>query len=60
MFPLLFFFCVVAIKVFKKTTPNGKLNILVLSYLPVIRSKTYRGYVKPRIIPNAIYNVIFM
>jgi hypothetical protein len=26
----------------------------------VIRSKTYRGYVKPRIIPNAIYNVIFV
>jgi hypothetical protein len=23
-------------------------------------SKTYRGYVKPRIIPNAIYNVIFV
>jgi hypothetical protein len=29
-------------------------------YPRVIRSKTYRGYVKPRIIPNAIYNVIFM
>jgi len=26
MFPLLFLFCVVAIKVFKKTAPNGKLN----------------------------------
>jgi hypothetical protein len=26
----------------------------------VIRSKTYRGYVKPRIIPKAIYNVIFV
>jgi hypothetical protein len=26
----------------------------------VIRSKTYRGYVKKRIIPNAIYNVIFV
>jgi hypothetical protein len=25
-----------------------------------ICSKTYRGYVKPRIIPNAIYNVIFV
>jgi hypothetical protein len=24
------------------------------------RSKIYRGYVKPRIIPNAIYNVIFV
>jgi len=27
-------------------------------YPPVIRSKTYRGYRKQRIIPNAIYNVI--
>jgi hypothetical protein len=26
----------------------------------IIRSKTYRGYVKPRIISNAIYNTIFM
>jgi hypothetical protein len=26
----------------------------------VIRSKTYRGYVKLRIIPKAIYKVIFM
>jgi hypothetical protein len=24
------------------------------------RSKTYRGYVKPWTIPNAIYNVIFV
>jgi len=29
-------------------------------YSRVIRFKTYRGYVKPRIIPNAIYNVIFL
>jgi len=29
-------------------------------YPRVIRSKTYRGYVKPRIIPNVIYYVIFM
>jgi hypothetical protein len=29
-------------------------------YPRVIRSKTYRGYVKPRIIPNAIYIVIFV
>jgi hypothetical protein len=31
-------------------------------YSGVIRSKTYRGYVKPRIIPNATYeyNVIFV
>jgi hypothetical protein len=26
----------------------------------VIHSKAYRGYVKPRIIPNAIYNVTFV
>jgi len=26
----------------------------------VICSKTYHGYMKPGIIPNAIYNVIFM
>jgi hypothetical protein len=29
-------------------------------YLRVIRSKTYRGYVKPWIIPKAIYSVIFV
>ena len=29
-------------------------------YSRVIRCKTYRGYVKPRIIPHAIYNVIFV
>jgi hypothetical protein len=29
-------------------------------YPLVIRSKTYRGYVKPRVIPDAIYNVIFV
>jgi hypothetical protein len=29
-------------------------------YSRVIHSKTYRDYVKPRIIPNAIYNVIFV
>ena len=28
-----------------------------LPYPRVIRSKTYRGYGKPRIIPNAIYRV---
>jgi hypothetical protein len=33
---------------------------VVPPYPQVIRSKTYRGYVKPRIIPNAIYNVIFV
>jgi hypothetical protein len=29
-------------------------------YPQVICSKTYFGYQKPQIIPNAIYNVIFM
>jgi hypothetical protein len=29
-------------------------------YPRVIRSKTYRGYVKPWIIQKAIYNVIFV
>ena len=29
-----------------------------LPYPRVIRSKTYRGYLKRRIIPNPIYNVI--
>jgi hypothetical protein len=29
-------------------------------YPRVIRSKTYRSYVKPQITPNAIYNVIFV
>jgi hypothetical protein len=35
-------------------------NTVVFTYPLVIRSKTYRGYVKPRVIPNAIYNVIFV
>jgi hypothetical protein len=35
-------------------------NIPQYSRAPVILSKTYSGYVKPRIIPNAIYNVIFV
>jgi hypothetical protein len=34
--------------------------IVVSLYPRVIRSKTYRGYLKPRIIPNALYNVIFV
>jgi hypothetical protein len=34
------------------------MNTRVPPYARVIRSKTYRGYVKPRI-ANAIYNVIF-
>jgi hypothetical protein len=29
-------------------------------YSRVMRSKNYRGYMKPQIIPNAIYNVIFV
>jgi hypothetical protein len=29
-------------------------------YSRVTHSKTYRGYVKSRIIPNATYNVIFV
>jgi len=35
------------------------LKYRLTNYPRVIRSKTYRGYVKPRIKPNAIYNVIF-
>jgi hypothetical protein len=35
-------------------------NTVVPPYPRVIRFKTYRGYVKQRIIPNAIYNVIFV
>jgi hypothetical protein len=34
--------------------------IVLPPYPWVIRSMTYRGYVKPQIIPNAIYNVIFV
>jgi hypothetical protein len=37
-----------------------ELYTVVPPYLRVIRSKTYCGYVKPWIIPNAIYNMIFM
>jgi hypothetical protein len=29
-------------------------------YPRVIRSKTYRGHVTPRIIPNAVHNVTFV
>jgi hypothetical protein len=32
----------------------------VPQYLWVIRSKTYRGYMKPQIIPSAIHNVIYV
>jgi hypothetical protein len=35
-------------------------NTGVPLYQQVIHSKTYRSYVKPQIIPNAIYNMIFM
>jgi hypothetical protein len=45
----------------KKSAP---LNVLqstgVPLYAHVICSKTYHSYVKPQIIPNAIYNIIFM
>jgi hypothetical protein len=41
-------------------SPNLIWNTVVPSYLWVICSKTYRGYVKPRIISNAINNVIFV
>jgi hypothetical protein len=37
-----------------------QLSTGVPPYPPVIRSKTYRVYVKPRIMQNAIYNVIFV
>jgi hypothetical protein len=33
---------------------------VVPPYLRVIRFKTYRGYEKLWIIPNAMYNVIFV
>jgi hypothetical protein len=39
-------------------TVNSYINMP--PYLWVIRSKSYRGYVKPRIIPNAIFKVIFV
>jgi hypothetical protein len=35
-------------------------NTVVPPYPQVIHSKTYCGYVKPEIIPNAIRNVIFV
>jgi hypothetical protein len=35
-------------------------STVVLPCPRVIRSKTYRGYVKPRIIQNVTYNVIFV
>jgi hypothetical protein len=35
-------------------------DTVVPPYSRVIRSKTYCGYVKLRIVPNAIYNVIFV
>jgi hypothetical protein len=39
---------------------NSLQNKVVPPYPRVTCSKTYHGYVKPRIIPNAIYNVIFV
>jgi hypothetical protein len=46
----------------KKSQTHGvtSQNTAVPPYPRVIRSKTYRGYVKPRIILNAIHNVIFL
>jgi hypothetical protein len=38
----------------------GVYRTVVSLYPPVIRSKTYRGYVKPGIILNAIYNAIYV
>jgi hypothetical protein len=40
--------------------PYMYVNTVVPPYPRVILPKTYRGYVKPWIIPNAIYNVIFV
>jgi len=37
---------------------HGFVNTGGPPYPRVIGSKTYRSYVKPRIIPNAIYNVL--
>jgi hypothetical protein len=55
---------------FTMSMMHGQINIrfvgsrfvcrVVPPYLRVICTKTYRSYVKPRIIPNAIYNVIFV
>jgi hypothetical protein len=39
---------------------KGLTNTVVPPYLQVIRSKTYCGYLKQRIIPNAICNMIFV
>jgi hypothetical protein len=39
---------------------HTKLCTVVPPHSRVIRSKTYRGYLKPRTIPNAIYNAIFV
>jgi hypothetical protein len=41
----------------KYNCPNNH-EIQVCPHMRVIRSKNYRGYVKPRIVPNAIDNVI--
>jgi hypothetical protein len=39
---------------------KGNEKIVVPSYPQVIHSKTCRGYVKPHIIKNAIYNMMFV
>jgi hypothetical protein len=41
-------------------TTHKYTNTVVPPYSRVICSKTYHSYVKPRIIPNAIYDVIFV
>jgi hypothetical protein len=49
-------------KLHKGNICHGRSNQLEVCprYPRAIRSKTYRGYMKPRINPNAIYNVIFV
>jgi hypothetical protein len=39
---------------------TSTIYIVAPVYPQVTCSKTYRGYEKPRIIPNAIHNVIFV
>jgi hypothetical protein len=53
--PLLGYLFILTAYKFEITATTG-----VLPYPRVIRSKAYRGYVEPRIITNAIYNVIFV
>jgi hypothetical protein len=41
-------------------TPTYNPYTGVPQYARVIRSKTYHSYMKPRIVPNAIYNDIYV